>query len=413
MSSGNRNYGTVSYPQQPPTNQRNPPDLPQQPPATHRNPQDPPRDLQPPPAIQWIIKLFHMLFHISCFITGQFYSRASGVVSVFSLLFCGLLLVVNLGSLVFNVYVVAVCPYKDCSYFCSKYYHSSQDDDMYLLAINSSSTVIDLRKYYNWNKMLITMATFAAFSSYYLMVFLILIPLYSKFEYCTSRLNKKCKGCLEIVCTTIQQAIDHGYYLQPFDDSAVNLNISQSTLLKPMQSFYFNIIYLFNLILYFGSLGIFIIIITNRVTIDDMTNKSIDISGLLFQFLSQFCAIQSCFIFSKVAYAVSNRCDDVLGKFVKTDKSGERENLEDRVEEEDEEELVEEELVEEELDAENVNFCNSKYIRVLLGKNFVTDLRQKEGDDYQEALKNARLAALRKIDDKFITKMEASLNPLS
>ena len=111
---------------------------------------------------------------------------------------------------------------------------------------------------------------------------------------------------------------------------------------------------------------------------------------------------------------MSNRCDDVLGKFVKTDVSGERENLEDRVEiveEEDEEELVEEELVEEELDAENVNFCNSKYIRVLLGKNFVKGLQRKKGDDYQEALKNARFAALRKIDDKFITKMKASLDP--
>ena len=285
--------------------------------------------------------------------TGQFHydyicSRASvmlGILSVFSGAFCCLLLIVNLGSLVFNIYVVAVCPYKDCSYFCSKYYHSSQDDDMYSLAINSSSSFINLKKYYNWNKMLITMATFAAFSSYYLMVFLILIPLYSKFQYCISGLNKNCKGCLKIICTTLQQAIDHGYYLQPFDDSAVNSNISKSTLLKPIQSFYFSMIYLLNLSLYFGSLFIFIFIIINRVTTDDMTNKSIDISGLLFQFSSQFCAIQSCFIFSKVAYAVSNRCDDVLGKFVKTDVSGERENLEDHVEiveEEDEEELVEE-----------------------------------------------------------------------
>ena len=240
------------------------------------------------------------------------------------------------------------------------------------------------------------MATIAAFSSYYLMVFLILIPLYSKFKYCTSGLNKKCKGCLEIVCARIQQAIDHDYYLQPFDDSAVNSNIRQSTLLKPMQSFYFSMIYLLNLSLYFGSLAIFLIIIINRVTTDDMTNKSIDISGLLFQFLSQFCAIQSCFIFSKVAYAVSNRCHDLLGTFVKTDVSGERENLEDRGE------IVEE---------EEVNFCNSQCIRELLGEAFVTDLRRKEGDDYKEALKKARFAALRKIDDKFITKMKASLDP--
>ena len=126
MSSGNRNYGTMSDPQQPPAIQRDTP--------------DPPRDPQQPPAIiQWIIKLFY----IFCCITGQFHydyicSKASvmkGVLSVFSGVFCGLLLIVNLGSLVFNIYDVAVCPYKDCSYFCSKYYHSSQDDDMYLLAV--------------------------------------------------------------------------------------------------------------------------------------------------------------------------------------------------------------------------------------------------------------------------------------
>ena len=135
------------------------------------------------------------------------------------------------------------------------------------------------------------------------------------------------------------------------------------------------------MILYFGSLAIFLIIIINRVTIDDMTNKSIDITGLLFQSLSRFCTIQSCFIFSKVAYAVSNRCHDLLGEFVKTDVSGERED-----------------------------FLNSQYIQELLGQDIVTDLQRRGGNDYKEALKKARFAALKKIDDKFITKMKASLD---
>ena len=137
-----------------------------------------------------------------------------------------------------------------------------------------------------------------------------------------------------------------------------------------MQSFYFNITYLFNLILYLGSLAIFLIIIINRVTIDDMTNKSIDITGLLFQSLSRFCTIQSCFIFFTVSYSVLNRCDDVLSEFVETDMSGEREN-----------------------------FCDSLYIQELLGQDIVTDLWRREDDDYKEALKKAQFAALRKIDD--------------
>ena len=127
MSSGNTNYGTML---------RDPD--PQQPPAIQRDPSQ----------LAAIIKWSNMLFYIFCCITGQFhydYTKASvmkGVLSVFSGLFCGLLLIVNLGSLVFNIYVIAVCPYKDCSYFCSKYYRSSQDDNMFLLPIKSNKTFL-------------------------------------------------------------------------------------------------------------------------------------------------------------------------------------------------------------------------------------------------------------------------------
>ena len=355
------------------------------------SPQGPSKPL--PPLLQLLLCLIKELFYFFCCITGQFHNHLAsatvGVLSVLSGVFCVLLLLVNLGSLAFDIYVVAVCPYKDCSYFCSKY--SSRDNSMFLLAINNGSTYINPEKYYNWNKLLISVATAAGFLSYYMMVFLVLIPLYSKCKCCTTGLNKKCKGCLKFACFQIQQAIDHESYLLPFDDSTES---KQSTLLKPVQSLYFNIIYVLNLVLYFSSSGVFLTIIFNRVTTPNLKDKSIDITGLLFQFSSQFCVIQSSFIFSKVAYAVSNRCHDLMDKFIDTDVSGKRENVEES--------------------QQHDNFCNSPYIQQLLEPQLIESLHNmNDRTEYKEALKNARFEVLRKIDKTFITEMKASLGPYS
>lgn len=47
------------------------------------------------------------------------------------------------------------------------------------------------------------------------------------------------------------------------------------------------------------------------------TQESIDAMGLTFQFVSQLCAILSCFIFSKVAYSVGTACVDQLPELFK------------------------------------------------------------------------------------------------
>ena len=355
---------------------------------TPLSPQSPSKPL--PRLLQLLLSLIKELFYFFCCLTGQFYSELSStMVGVLSGVFCTLLLLVNLGSLAFDVYVIAVCPYKDCSYFCSKY--SSRDNSMYWLTINSISTQIDPEKYHNWNRVLNSVATAAGFLSYYMMVFLVLIPLYSKFKCCSACLNKKYKGCLEIVCSKIQQAIDNKSYLLPFDDSAEN---EQSTLLKPIQSFYFYIVYVLNLVMYFSQLGVFLTIITNQITTPNLKDRSIDITGLIFQFLSQFCVIQSSFIFSKVAYSASNRCHDLLNKFAETDVSGERENVGESQQQE--------------------NFCNSQCIQQLLEQPVIDSLRNMvDITEYKEALINARFDVLRKIDKTFTNEMKASLDPYS
>ena len=58
-----------------------------------------------------------------------------------------------------------------------------------------------------------------------------------------------------------------------------------------------------------------------RITTNSETHKDINETGLMLQFLSQFCAIQSCFIFSKVAYGISNKFKKLMSKFKKFDIS--------------------------------------------------------------------------------------------
>ena len=86
-----------------------------------------------------------------------------------------------------------------------------------------------------------------------------------------------------------------------------------SSLLSPKQCFYFQMVFLFNLCVFAVSVGIYITIYSHSIGSDlnsDTLLKRIDLAGLIAQFVSQFAALISCFIFSKVAYAVSNRCLD-------------------------------------------------------------------------------------------------------
>ena len=81
-----------------------------------------------------------------------------------------------------------------------------------------------------------------------------------------------------------------------------------STSLGPRQSFYFHLIFIANLGVFFASVGVFIKILVDRISSKNPVLEGLDIAGLVTQFGSQFCAILSCFIFSKVVYAVSSKC---------------------------------------------------------------------------------------------------------
>lgn len=81
------------------------------------------------------------------------------------------------------------------------------------------------------------------------------------------------------------------------------------------------VIFTFNIFIYSGNLALLFVIFQHRVDGHQKTNEIKDALGLTSQFVSQLCAIFSCFIFSKVAYSVGNVCvDELPDLFKKVDR---------------------------------------------------------------------------------------------
>ncbi len=292
-------------------------------------------------------------FYIFCFLSGQLvtdfstdkYGYFEIVLSSYSLLMCFLLLLANLGSMSFNIYVVARCPWKYCSYFCAKYYNSHDLLDAlvrstYMYDFNYNNSTINathdpqvsllgginpesISQYENWNKAVISAATFSAFLSYYMMVFLVLLPMYSTVFCCCFHRDNGLPSWMKPICTPGPWDLPfkrHEGILLPFCDKPCKKE-KQSTDFGGSQKVFFLSYFIVNLIFFGSSLGVFINILKSKMSKSENTETEIDIneSGLMFQFISQFCAIQSCFIFSKVAYGVSNKQDKLVENLKKLD----------------------------------------------------------------------------------------------
>ena len=267
--------------------------------------------------------LCHGLFYIFyglCCLTGQltvrprcgekFFSRETCKSCIFiaSTIFLLVFGIVNAASLVFDIYVIAGCPFQDCGYI-----YTPKNKGLYNLTnytANASSfgapPAESMLQYDDWQKAVFTTATVSGLFSYYLMVILVLCPLYGV-----------CNPCSEMVCNRVasiwkrcgeseaQSSAIRETPLNPFVDSN---EFKISTLLGPRQSFYFHLIFWANIILFAASVVVFFKIVANRIYSKNPLLHGLDIAGLATQFGSQFCAILSCFIFSKVVYAVSSRC---------------------------------------------------------------------------------------------------------
>ena len=238
------------------------------------------------------------IFYLFCCLSGQLITDCSKVkygylwiLSIPSFLFSLILLLVNAGSLAFNIYVVGVCPYRGCSYFCSKYYNSHDLLDAYIRSTMNNDTLIggiqpeNRTEYANWNKVVITTATLAGFTSYYMMIILVLIPVYTRI--CCCLRQNQVTICMKNFCRAWLKAFRHEKgILLPFCDS----NQKQSTALNGYQKCFFLFFYCFNLALFFSSLGVFIVIMKQRITTNSETHKYVNETGVnVSVFISVLC----------------------------------------------------------------------------------------------------------------------------
>ena len=227
---------------------------------------------------------------------------------------------VNLASFVFDIYVIAWCPFRDCSYI----YTNNTNETWYNLTNSTGNTTSfgasaeSEIQYDDWKKVVFTTATVSGLLSYYLMVILVLCTLYGACSPC-SRSVCECVAWIWRKCGEgeARSSAVGETPLNPFVDS--NKSVT-STSLEPRQSFYFHFIFWANLTLFFASVGVFITIVRDSIGSKNHLLYGLDIAGLVTQFGSQFCAILSCFIFSKVVYAVSSRCSEMKNIFARVNE---------------------------------------------------------------------------------------------
>ena len=250
--------------------------------------------------------LCHGLFYIFyglCCLTGQltvrpkcgerYFSKdtCKWFIFIVSTIFLLVFGIVNLVSLVFDIYVIAWCPFEYCGYI-----YTPNNKSLYNLTnytANASSfgapPAESMLQYDDWQKAVFTTATVSGLLSYYLIVILVLCPLYGVCNPCCKRVCncvasiwKRC-GEREAQSSAIRETP-----INPFVDSN---EFKISTLLGPRQSFYFHLIFWANIILFAASLVVFFKILAGRIDSKNPLLYGLDIAGLVTQFGSQFCAI--------------------------------------------------------------------------------------------------------------------------
>lgn len=254
---------------------------------------------------------FFKLFYILCTITGQLpitltdyktgLKRFFKVIAVIlTTLITGIFVLVNVGSLVFDLYIIIWCPYEHCGYInvIRKSGNRSNSSELQF-AQPAPLTIFD-----DWQKTVLTTATSSGTISYLFMVYV----LYSQYSVFKDNIFDKVKECTRSMWGKCGEKLTEkspGVLKSPFKDYSDQLEASR---LSPKQACYYIFLFLLNIFIYCGNVALLFIIFNRNVDKRQKKQESIDAMGLTFQFVSQLCAIFSCFIFSKVAYSVGSTC---------------------------------------------------------------------------------------------------------
>ena len=282
---------------------------------------------------KWFGGFLHFCFYSMSFLSGQLmldFIRPQNaklklfkvIIFIIELFFIFIFVCLNAGVLVFNFWTIFACRFPNCGYIAGPL-------ELYPYNIHnnlSKDPSPDLnQEYFDLHKLEFTMATLSGSLSYFIMMY-ILITHYSVVS--TGYRNKKSRirewfGSLDSQYRAPENEDNHTI-LNPFlHETEDDGDDYQKVVLYAKQICCFYLIFFLNIALFAANVTIFFVIAHAQNTDKDAPeNKKyrgheyIDYAGLAALFSSQYCAIISCFIFSKVAYAVTIECDKQLQKYI-------------------------------------------------------------------------------------------------
>ena len=237
------------------------------------------------------------VFYFFCFLSGQYInvdvtkSTCKKVVSVVGLILFGIQFLLYLGHVVTAV-VVKVDRIENISYI-----------------VNTSNGTINCSlPHVHWKfSTAITVSSIASFFSYSFFTILILMPVNGIFP-CFSKRRRYIDSVFCNACSdTHRKAFKNGT-LSPFDDSDISSELSTAQ----TRCFFFNYIigYILFCLSFSFSMYFTISVYDNQQPFFNLGSCSISIlnvAKIALHFSTELCAIQSCFIFSKIVYKVTNK----------------------------------------------------------------------------------------------------------
>ena len=235
-------------------------------------------------------------------------------------------------AVAFEVFIVAKCPFDSCSFiYTNNYFQTVYNDSLFILVPANGSRIgispEGSSEYSDWIKVVMITSGVSALLSYFVLAICVLLPHYSVAKpvfdyiryiknYCstTSKQDDDYNGSDDSSGGKMfDPFVDHHTTTQGYFSNLVPLGAP--TCLKKKQALYFSLFLLFTLLL-FGIVVIsFVLFLCGQLGSKIRAYEIFDVFGVSAHLFSQLCSISSCFIFSKVSYAVSNECKQLISKF--------------------------------------------------------------------------------------------------
>ena len=266
----------------------------------------------------------HYYIETRCKVSKIFFCAAGAPLAI--LFFC-----LNIGAIGFNLYAIFFqCPFPYCAYVAGPF--QIHDRNITITTGNISAQVGLTKEYIDMQKIVITMATLSGSLSYLIMLYILgthYSVFRSKYHYLKSRLRDRINDHISSYTRRVGQfERDEGPLLNPFPFYQASRETKgpeyKKTVLHAQQMCCFYLIFILSVLLFGANVVVLFIIVNKDNGIPknfthpkktDEIHRLIDYFGISAILGTHYCAIISCFIFSKIAYAVTIECSAMMKQF--------------------------------------------------------------------------------------------------